>query len=71
MEIVNGDWSCHSCKEKTEEYLQARHAYLTELLKRFPISRVVHLWRVYGSGGGNFLSYKLLKAVIHVFKPWS
>ncbi|KAL0009583.1 hypothetical protein SO802_011085 [Lithocarpus litseifolius] len=35
MEIVNGDWSCHSCKEKTEEYLQARHAYLTELLKRY------------------------------------
>ncbi|KAL4597716.1 hypothetical protein ACB092_11G008800 [Castanea dentata] len=35
MEIVTGDWSCHSCKEKTEEYLQARHAYLTELLKRY------------------------------------
>lgn len=35
MEIVIGDWSCHSCKEKTEEYLQARHAYLTELLKRY------------------------------------
>lgn len=35
MEIVTGDWSCHSCKEKTEEYLQARHAYITELLKRF------------------------------------
>ncbi|XP_030965430.1 protein FORGETTER 1 isoform X2 [Quercus lobata] len=34
-EIVIGDWSCHSCKEKTEEYLQARHAYLTELLKRY------------------------------------
>jgi hypothetical protein len=57
MEIVTGDWSCHSCKEKTEEYLQARHAYITELLKRFSISRVVHLWRVYGSCGGRFLSY--------------
>ncbi|KAI9160086.1 hypothetical protein LWI28_004946 [Acer negundo] len=34
-ESVPSDWSCHSCKEKTEEYLQSRHAYLTELLKRF------------------------------------
>ncbi|XP_027062492.2 protein FORGETTER 1 isoform X1 [Coffea arabica] len=35
METVSSDWSCHSCKEKTEEYLQARHAYLAELLKRY------------------------------------
>lgn len=28
------DWSCHSCKEKTDEYLQARNAYVAELLKR-------------------------------------
>ncbi|KAI9161515.1 hypothetical protein LWI28_018189 [Acer negundo] len=34
-ESVPSDWSCHSCKEKTEEYLQSRHAYLTELLKRY------------------------------------
>lgn len=34
-DLVSGDWSCHSCNEKTEEYLQARHAYVTELLKRF------------------------------------
>ncbi|GAV64893.1 PHD domain-containing protein/Helicase_C_4 domain-containing protein/AAA_34 domain-containing protein [Cephalotus follicularis] len=33
--IESGDWSCHSCKEKTEEYLQARHAYLAEMLKRY------------------------------------
>lgn len=35
IDIVTGDWSCHSCKEKTDEYLQARDAYLAELLKRF------------------------------------
>lgn len=29
------DWSCHSCKEKTEEYLQAKHAYISELLRRY------------------------------------
>ncbi|PON79909.1 Protein strawberry notch [Trema orientale] len=34
-DVVSGDWSCHSCNEKTEEYLQARHAYITELLKRY------------------------------------
>lgn len=34
-DVVPSDWSCHSCKEKTEEYLQSRHAYLTELLKRY------------------------------------
>ncbi|XP_059661911.1 protein FORGETTER 1 isoform X2 [Cornus florida] len=35
VDAVSGDWSCHSCKEKTDEYLQARHAYLAELLKRY------------------------------------
>lgn len=44
IDLVTGDWSCHSCKEKTEEYLQARHAYIADLLKRFSISRGVHLW---------------------------
>ncbi|KAJ7949025.1 protein strawberry notch-like [Quillaja saponaria] len=34
-DLVLEDWSCHSCKEKTDEYLQARHAYLTELQKRY------------------------------------
>lgn len=34
-DVIPSDWSCHSCKEKTEEYLQSRHAYLTELLKRY------------------------------------
>lgn len=34
MDLVP-EWSCHSCKEKTDEYLQARHAYVAELLKRF------------------------------------
>nr|XP_043628033.1 protein FORGETTER 1 isoform X2 [Erigeron canadensis] len=35
MDAVSSDWSCHSCKEKTEEYLQARHIYLAELLRRY------------------------------------
>ncbi|XP_057949637.1 protein FORGETTER 1 [Malania oleifera] len=35
IDLVNEDWSCHSCKLKTDEYLQARHAYLAELLKRY------------------------------------
>ncbi|CAK9179677.1 unnamed protein product [Ilex paraguariensis] len=35
IDAVSGDWSCHSCKEKTDEYLQARHAYIAELLKRY------------------------------------
>ncbi|CAI0555414.1 unnamed protein product [Linum tenue] len=32
------DWSCQSCKEKTEEYLIARRAYLAELLKRYDVA---------------------------------
>lgn len=35
IDLVPEDWSCHSCKEKTEEYLQARRAYMAELLKRY------------------------------------
>ncbi|KAK4398778.1 protein FORGETTER 1 [Sesamum angolense] len=35
VEVISGDWSCHSCKEKTEEYLRARQAYYEELLKRY------------------------------------
>ncbi|XP_058072327.1 protein FORGETTER 1 isoform X2 [Magnolia sinica] len=34
-ELPPEDWSCHSCTEKTEEYLQAKHAYVAELLKRY------------------------------------
>nr|GEX46630.1 protein FORGETTER 1 isoform X2 [Tanacetum cinerariifolium] len=32
---ISSSWSCHSCKEKTEEYLQARRIYLAELLRRY------------------------------------
>lgn len=32
---ISSNWSCHSCKEKTEEYLQARHVYVAELLRRY------------------------------------
>ena len=35
IELVSEEWSCHLCKEKTDEYLQARHAYVAELLKRY------------------------------------
>jgi hypothetical protein len=35
IDAVSADWSCHSCKEKTEEYLKARQAYVAELLKRY------------------------------------
>lgn len=35
VEEISADWSCHSCKEKTEEYLRARQAYYEELLKRY------------------------------------
>lgn len=34
-DAISGSWSCHSCKEKTEEYLQARHLYVAELLRRY------------------------------------
>lgn len=34
VDAVPHDWSCQSCKEKTEEYLQARQAYRQELQKR-------------------------------------
>ncbi|GFZ05823.1 RING/FYVE/PHD zinc finger superfamily protein [Actinidia rufa] len=35
VDAVAGDWSCHSCKEKTEEYLQAKRVYIAEMLKRY------------------------------------
>ncbi|KAL9146939.1 hypothetical protein ABFS82_13G142200 [Erythranthe guttata] len=35
VEVIIGDWSCHSCNEKTEEYLRARKTYYEELLKRY------------------------------------
>ncbi|XP_073000947.1 LOW QUALITY PROTEIN: protein FORGETTER 1 [Typha latifolia] len=34
-EVVSDDWSCHSCKEKTDEYFKARDAYIAELSKRY------------------------------------
>ncbi|XP_024463441.2 protein FORGETTER 1 isoform X1 [Populus trichocarpa] len=34
-DLASEDWSCHSCKEKTEEFLQQQHAYLVELTKRY------------------------------------
>lgn len=35
VDLVSEDWSCHSCKEKTDEYVQARNVYVAELLKRY------------------------------------
>jgi len=34
-DIVPEEWSCHLCKEKTDEYLQARQAYIAEIQKRY------------------------------------
>ncbi|XP_022717610.1 protein FORGETTER 1 isoform X1 [Durio zibethinus] len=34
-DLVPEKWSCYSCKEKTDEYMQARRAYIEELLKRY------------------------------------
>ncbi|XP_014490217.1 protein FORGETTER 1 isoform X1 [Vigna radiata var. radiata] len=34
-DVVPEEWSCHLCKEKTDEYLQARQAYIAELQKRY------------------------------------
>ncbi|KAF5195402.1 strawberry notch-like protein [Thalictrum thalictroides] len=33
--MVAENWECHSCVEKTEDYLQAKRAYLAEVLKRY------------------------------------
>lgn len=33
-DLVPEEWSCHWCKEKTDEYLQKRQAYIDELQKR-------------------------------------
>ncbi|KAI3945077.1 hypothetical protein MKW98_009881 [Papaver atlanticum] len=33
--VVPEDWSCHSCKQKTDEYLLARDVYLAEMRKRY------------------------------------
>lgn len=35
VDAVSADWSCPSCKEKTEEYLQARRVYVAKLLERY------------------------------------
>ncbi|XP_028799657.1 protein FORGETTER 1 isoform X2 [Neltuma alba] len=34
-DLVPEEWSCHLCKEKTDEYLQKRQAYIDELQKRY------------------------------------
>lgn len=35
MDLIPAEWSCYSCKGKTDEYLQTRDAYVAELLKRY------------------------------------
>ncbi|KAM7250787.1 hypothetical protein ACFE04_022670 [Oxalis oulophora] len=35
VELGAEDWSCHSCKMKTDEYLQEREAYMAEMTKRY------------------------------------
>ncbi|XVF77793.1 hypothetical protein PTKIN_Ptkin14bG0075000 [Pterospermum kingtungense] len=35
IDLVPEKWSCYSCKEKTDEYMQARRVYVEELLKRY------------------------------------
>ncbi|KAK8966364.1 hypothetical protein KSP40_PGU015633 [Platanthera guangdongensis] len=35
IDLIPDEWSCYSCKEKTDEYLHARDAYVAELLKRY------------------------------------
>jgi len=37
------DWYCYSCRVKTDEYLQARDAYVAELLKRYKVENMVPL----------------------------
>ncbi|KAJ4815925.1 RING/FYVE/PHD zinc finger protein [Rhynchospora pubera] len=32
---IDDDWSCHSCRDKTDEYFKARDQYVTELSERF------------------------------------
>ncbi|CAO2826033.1 unnamed protein product [Amaranthus hypochondriacus] len=32
---VSEDWTCYSCQQKTDEYLQARRVYIEELTKRY------------------------------------
>ncbi|KAL5731294.1 udp-glycosyltransferase [Ranunculus cassubicifolius] len=33
--LVTEKWSCYSCKEQTDDFRQARRAYLADLLKRY------------------------------------
>ncbi|XP_044468508.1 protein FORGETTER 1 [Mangifera indica] len=35
MELVPSDWSCHSCKEKTDEFLKKQLEYQTDRLQRY------------------------------------
>ncbi|VVA22165.1 PREDICTED: strawberry notch [Prunus dulcis] len=34
-DVVSGDWSCHSCKERTEDFLKKKQEYIAELTKRY------------------------------------
>ncbi|GAB2276382.1 udp-glycosyltransferase [Dionaea muscipula] len=35
IDIASEEWTCGLCKQKTDEYLRARHAYIEELTKRY------------------------------------
>ncbi|KAL9269326.1 FORGETTER 1-like protein [Drosera capensis] len=35
IDIMSEEWTCSSCKQKTDEYLLARQAYMKELTKRY------------------------------------
>ncbi|KAF6136594.1 hypothetical protein GIB67_016050 [Kingdonia uniflora] len=39
VDLIQEDWSCNSCKQKTDEYLQAKQAYIAELSKRYEAAR--------------------------------
>lgn len=35
---IDDDWSCHSCRDKTDEFFKARDQYVAELSKRYTVS---------------------------------
>lgn len=35
IDAMSEEWTCNSCKQKTDEYLEARRAYIAELTKRY------------------------------------
>ncbi|CAN1263030.1 Protein FORGETTER 1 [Linum perenne] len=38
VDFPSEDWSCQSCKEKTEEFLKAKRIYIAELMKRYEVA---------------------------------